>query len=78
MCLLQMNTTADDGLENFPEAGSAANIGIMLVRKAALGLAKVCKRFITSQNALNSRNFLIPVPGYTELVCLVGRSGMRC
>jgi len=45
-----MNTTADDGLEKFPEAGSAANIGIMLVRKAALGLAKVCKRFTASQN----------------------------
>jgi hypothetical protein len=38
---LQVNTTDDDGLERFPEAGSAANIGIMLFRKSAMGLAKV-------------------------------------
>ncbi len=37
----QRNSTADDGLERFPDAGSAANIGIMLVRKGALSLAKV-------------------------------------
>ncbi len=37
-----MNTASDDGLELFPEAGSAANIGIMLFRSSAIGLAKVC------------------------------------
>lgn len=41
-----MNTTTDDGLELFPEAGSAANIGIMLFRSSAIDLARVCIQYI--------------------------------
>lgn len=37
----QANTTNDDGLEEFPEAGSPFNIGIILFRKTALEFAKV-------------------------------------
>ena len=35
------NTTANGGLEPWPEAGSAFNIGIMLFRPSAQPLAKV-------------------------------------
>lgn len=50
-----MNTTNDDGLERFPEAGSAANIGIMLFRKAAIRLAKVWQRAELDLHALTVR-----------------------
>lgn len=39
--LLQRETVTDGGLEKYPEAGSAANIGIMLVKPNAVPLAKV-------------------------------------
>jgi hypothetical protein len=35
------NTVADEGLERWPDAGSAANIGIMLFRSTARNLASV-------------------------------------
>ena len=38
---LQRETVTDGGLELYPEAGSAANIGIMLVKPNAVPLAKV-------------------------------------
>ena len=38
---MQSATVFDNGLERFPDAGSAANIGILLFRKAALPLAEV-------------------------------------
>ena len=41
MMLLQRETVTDGGLELYPEAGSAANIGIMLVKPNAVPLAKV-------------------------------------
>ena len=36
------NTVTDEGLELWPQAASAANIGIMLFRPRANALAKVC------------------------------------
>ncbi len=36
-----MNTTSDEGLELWPEAASAANIGIMLFRPSAHEFAAV-------------------------------------
>ena len=41
---LQRETATDGGLEHYPEAGSAANIGIMLVRPSCNDFAKVCLR----------------------------------
>ena len=38
---LQRETATDGGLEHYPEAGSAANIGIMLVRPSCNDFAKV-------------------------------------
>ena len=38
---LQRETTVDGGLENYPEAGSSANIGVMLVRPSANDFARV-------------------------------------
>lgn len=37
----QVATARDGGLEHYPEAGSAANIGIMLFRPSAADFAKV-------------------------------------
>ena len=34
----------DDGLEHFPEAGSAFNIGIIMIRKSAMQLAQVNRK----------------------------------
>ncbi|CAL8469429.1 g8970 [Coccomyxa elongata] len=51
-----MNTTADDGLEKFPEAGSAANIGIMLVRKGALALAKEWNEVLLADDKVWDQN----------------------
>lgn len=41
---MQANTTDGDGLERWPVAASAANIGIMLFRVAARKLAEVSLR----------------------------------
>lgn len=85
--LLQINTTADDGLEKFPEAGSAANIGIMLVRKGALALAKVRHALdlfwdvLLSESALVARRCQdLHVRHSLRMFQLgpPGRSGMRC
>lgn len=38
---LQKETATDEGLEHYPEAGSSANIGIMLVKPAANPMVKV-------------------------------------
>lgn len=38
---MQANTTDGDGLERWPDAASAANIGIMLFRVSARKLAEV-------------------------------------
>ncbi len=38
---MQANTSDDGELEHFPEAGSAFNIGIILVRQTANALAQV-------------------------------------
>ena len=54
-CLLQANTTADGGLELFPEAGSAANIGIMLFRSSAVHLAKARIEWAASHPTAPSR-----------------------
>ena len=40
-CLLQHATAIDGGLEHFPEAGAAANIGILMFRTAGHKLAEV-------------------------------------
>ena len=40
-CLLQHETAVDGGLEHFPEAGAAANIGILMFRVAGHNLAEV-------------------------------------
>ena len=39
--LLQHATAVDGGLEHFPEAGAAANIGILMFRTAGYNLAEV-------------------------------------
>ena len=39
--LLQHATAVDGGLEHFPEAGAAANIGILMFRTAGHNLAEV-------------------------------------
>ncbi|EIE21596.1 hypothetical protein COCSUDRAFT_17381, partial [Coccomyxa subellipsoidea C-169] len=50
------NSTADDGLERFPDAGSAANIGIMLVRKGALSLAKEWNEVLLADDQVWDQN----------------------
>lgn len=42
---MQANTTDGDGLERWPDAASAANIGIMLFRVSARKLAEVRPKF---------------------------------
>lgn len=43
--LSQAATVTDGGLEKWPDAGSAFNIGIMLFRQGALPFAQVCAVF---------------------------------
>ena len=52
---LQRETATDGGLEHYPEAGSAANIGIMLVRPSCNDFAKVTIRRITTKMDVRSR-----------------------
>lgn len=48
------STGKDEGLELWPEAGSAANIGIMLFRPSAVELAKVSKSCLASEQTLGT------------------------
>ena len=54
----QLATATDEGLEHSPEAGSSANIGIMLVKPTANDLAKVGGR---------PPSRLTPLPRHSDL-----------
>ena len=65
--VVQAPTTTDGGLEKWPDAGSAANIGIMLFRPSAEALAKV---------GLVHLLVSVPVHGFTSSIATNGLTAM--